>query len=187
MAGPARPPDGSLRDHDTVQLGGLVGDRMGITDESSRGRRAARARLPPPWHTDRAPIIDLVDLATDLARWAAKVGGDIAQLVQLGEITPRRWLSAAAGKRNPIDAMRAMAAAEAVSGSPRSSPTPNPTSSNAASVAGTPSGSPSRRVPDGGRGDGGVGAALASLEVEPSALVVADDRRSPPTPTSPRS
>src|SRR6185295_3984602 len=62
-------------------------------------------------------MIAAVNVATDLARWADKVGADVAQLVQLGEITTRAGgSSAAAGKRNPIDAMRAMAAAEACLG-----------------------------------------------------------------------
>jgi 3-carboxy-cis,cis-muconate cycloisomerase len=96
-----------------VQLGGLIGDRMGISDgvvQSVAEQLGLQSRLP--WHTDRSPVIALVNLATDLARWADKVGGDIAQLVQLGEITTRSGgSSAAAGKRNPIDAMRSMASA----------------------------------------------------------------------------
>ncbi len=103
--GPARFP---------VQLGGLIGDRLGFTDEIVE---AAAVNLGlqavAPWHADRGPIIAVVNVATDLARWADKVGADIAQLVQLGEITTRAGgSSAATGKRNPIDAMRAMAAAE---------------------------------------------------------------------------
>ena len=163
-----------------VQLGGLIGDQIGITDDvvgavaRSLGLTARRA-----WHTDRAPVIDVVDVATGLARWAAKVGGDIAQLVQLGEITTRAGgSSTAAGKRNPIDAMRAMAAAEVCLG-----------------VATVVTHAKPHELE---RGLGSwhaewfaiplvfqtaaaameaVGAALSSLEVEASALVVADDRR----------
>ena len=103
-----------------VQLGGLIGDRMGISDGRGR-RRCHRARaLHParPWHTDRAPVI----AARQRRHRPRPVGrrrsaADIAQLVQLGEITTRAGgSSAAAGKRNPIDAMRAMAAAEACLG-----------------------------------------------------------------------
>jgi 3-carboxy-cis,cis-muconate cycloisomerase len=163
-----------------VQLGGLLGDRMGITDDvvvavaHSLGLTACR-----PWHTDRAPIIDVVNVATGLARWASKVGGDIAQLVQLGEITTRAGgSSAAAGKRNPIDAMRASAAAEACLGIATVITYAKPHElerglgswhaewfaiplvfqTAAAAVE-------------------AIGAALSSLEVEPSDLVVADDRR----------
>ena len=101
-----------------MQLGGLIGDRMSIADDVVDGV-ADRLGLDsrPPWHTDRAPVIDIVNAVTDLARWAAKVAVDIAHLVQLGEITTRAGgSSAAAGKRNPIDAMRATAAAEACLG-----------------------------------------------------------------------
>jgi 3-carboxy-cis,cis-muconate cycloisomerase len=163
-----------------VQIGGLIGDRMGISDEISH---AAAGHLGlddrQPWHTNRAPIIELVTHVSDFARWADKVGGDIAQLVQLGEITTRAGgSSAAAGKRNPIDAMRAMAAAEACLGLSTIITHAKPhelerglgswhaewfaiplvfqTASAALEAA---------------------AAALASIAVEPSALVVADDRR----------
>ncbi|MBK5331456.1 MAG: hypothetical protein JJD93_05760 [Ilumatobacteraceae bacterium] len=163
-----------------VQLGGLIGDRMGFTDDVvaavARGLGLTASRA---WHTDRSPIIDVVNVATGLARWAGKVGGDIAQLVQLGEITTRAGgSSAAAGKRNPIDAMRAMAAAEACLGTATVITYAKPHElerglgswhaewfaiplvfqTAAAAVE-------------------AIGAALSSLEVEPSALVVADDRR----------
>ena len=163
-----------------VQLGGLIGDRLGITDDVvaavARGLGLTARRS---WHTDRSPIIDVVDVATGLARWAGKVGGDIAQLVQLGEITTRAGgSSAAAGKRNPIDAMRATAAAEACLGIATVITYAKPHElerglgswyaewfaiplvfqTAAAAVE-------------------AIGAALSSLEVEPSALVVADDRR----------
>jgi 3-carboxy-cis,cis-muconate cycloisomerase len=163
-----------------LQLGGLIGDGMGFSDDVvaavARGLGLARRR---PWHTDRLPIIDVVNVATGLARWAGKVGGDIAQLVQLGEITTRAGASsAAAGKRNPIDAMRASAAAEACLG-----------------IATVVTHAKPHELE---RGLGSwhaewfaiplvfqtaaaaveaIGAALSSLEVEPSALVVADDRR----------
>ena len=99
-----------------VQFGGLIGDRMGISDNVSAaaaGQLGLDDRMP--WHTDRGPIIEVVTLVGDFARWADKVAGDIAQLVALGEIMTRAGgSSAAAGKRNPIDAMRAMAASAGV-------------------------------------------------------------------------
>jgi 3-carboxy-cis,cis-muconate cycloisomerase len=163
-----------------VQIGGLIGDRVGMSQGVAE---AAAARLglvaSRPWHTDRSPVIALVGACTDIARCAAKVGGDIAQLVQLGEVTTRAGgSSAAAGKRNPIDAMRAIAAAEACLGLAtivtHSKPhelerglgswhaewfaLPLVFQTAAASIE-------------------ALRDSLASLEVEPSALVVADDRR----------
>jgi 3-carboxy-cis,cis-muconate cycloisomerase len=163
-----------------VQLGGLIGDGMGLTDDvvaavaDSLGLTARRS-----WHTDRSPIIDVVGVATGLARWAGKVGGDIAQLVQLGEITTRAGgSSAAAGKRNPIDAMRASAAAEACLGiaSVITSAKPHELERGLGSwhaewftiplVFQTAAAAMEA-----------IGAGLSSVEVEPSALVVAEDRR----------
>jgi 3-carboxy-cis,cis-muconate cycloisomerase len=163
-----------------IQLGGLIGDGMGIADGVAPNA-ATRLGLDvrSPWHTDRAPVIALVNVATDLARWAAKVGGDIAQLVQLGEITTRAGgSSAATGKRNPIDAMRATAAAEVCVGVATVITHAKPHelerglgSWHAEWFA----------VPivfqTAGAAIEAVGAALASVDVEPSALVVADDRR----------
>jgi len=97
-----------------VQLGGLIGDRVGLADDVIDAV-AERLGLDvrPPWHTDRSPVIHVVNHVCDLARWAAKVSIDIADLAQLGEITTRSGgSSAAAGKHNPIDAMRALAASE---------------------------------------------------------------------------
>ncbi len=163
-----------------LQLGGLIGDRVSIADDVMADV-AGRLGLDigQPWHTDRSPIISLVTLATDLARWADKVGGDIAHLVQLGEITTRAGgSSAAAGKRNPIDAMRAMAAAEVCLG-----------------IATIVTHAKSHELERGlgswhaewfalplvfqttGASLEAIGVALASVDVEPSALVVADDRR----------
>ena len=153
---------------------------MGISDDvvdsvaTSLGLHPAR-----PWHTDRAPVVSAVNVATGFARWASKIGVDIAQLVQLGEITTRAGgSSAAAGKRNPIDAMRALAAAEACTG-----------------IATVITHSKPHELERGlgswhaewlavplvfqtcGAALEAIGSALASLEVEPSALVVSPDRQ----------
>lgn len=97
-----------------VQLGGLIGDRLGLADdvvEAVAERLGLDVR--PSWHADRSPVVHVVNRVCDLARWAGKVSVDIAQLAQLGEITTRSGgSSAAAGKSNPIDAMRALAASE---------------------------------------------------------------------------
>lgn len=163
-----------------VQLGGLIGDRMLIADDVVDGvadRLGLTSR--PPWHSDRGPIIDIVHVVTDLARWADKVAIDVVHLVQLGEISTRSGgSSAAVGKHNPIDAMRASAAAEACLG-----------------VAGIVLHAKSHEFE---RGVGSwhaewfalplifqtaaaaleaIGAALASLQVEPSTSTVSDARR----------
>jgi 3-carboxy-cis,cis-muconate cycloisomerase len=163
-----------------AQLGGLIGDRIGIADEIAYG--AARQlgldhRLP--WHTNRAPVIALVNHVNDFARWADKVGADIAQLVQLGEITTRAGgSSAAAGKRNPIDAMRAMAAAEVCLGISTviTHAKPHELERGLGSWHAEWFALP-LVFQTAGAAMEAIGAALASLEVEPSALVVADDRR----------
>ncbi len=102
-----------------VQLGGLIGDRRELGPEvvamTSLGLELDH--VPAAWHTDRTPVVDLVTLALRFAQWAEKVAGDIALLSAFGEVATRAGgSSAAAGKQNPIDAMRAMAAAEACAG-----------------------------------------------------------------------
>jgi 3-carboxy-cis,cis-muconate cycloisomerase len=163
-----------------VQLGGLIGDGMGFTTEVVEAVAAhlgLEARTP--WHTDRSPVIAVVTHLTDFARWADKVGGDIAHLVQLGEVTTRAGgSSAAVGKRNPIDAMRATAAAQACLGIATviTHAKPHELERGLGSwhaewlalplVFQTAAASLEA-----------ISAALAALEVEPSALDVADDRR----------
>jgi 3-carboxy-cis,cis-muconate cycloisomerase len=164
----------------TVQLGGLIGDRMGISDEVSYAtarQLGLNDRLP--WHTNRAPIIEIVTFVDDYARWAAKIGGDIAQLVQLGEITTRSGgSSAAAGKRNPIDAMRATAAAEVCLGVSTviTHGKPHELERGLGSWHAEWFALP-LVFQTAGAAMEAIGASLGSLDVEPSALVVADDRR----------
>jgi 3-carboxy-cis,cis-muconate cycloisomerase len=102
-----------------IQLGGLIGDRDGL-GEGIVWLAAGRLGLdeaPRAWHTDRTPVLDIVTNALRLAQWAEKVAGDIAILSAFGEVQTRGGgSSAAAGKQNPIDAMRAMAAGEACAG-----------------------------------------------------------------------
>ena len=162
------------------QFGGLIGDRMGISGEvSDAAVRQLGLSDQMPWHTDRAPIIEIVTLVDDFARWADKVGGDIAHLVALGEITTRAGgSSAAAGKRNPIDAMRAMAAAEACLGVSTiiTHAKPHELERGLGSWHAEWFAIPLVFQTAAAAMDA-IGAALASLDVEPSALVVADDRR----------
>ena len=163
-----------------LQLGGLIGDRLGIADDVATDV-ATRLGLDAAasWHTDRAPVVGLVTLATDFARWADKVAADIAQLVQLGEITTRAGgSSAAAGKRNPIDAMRAMAAAEVCLGMATvvTHAKPHELERGLGSWHAEWCALP-LVFQTAGAALEAVGAALASLEVEANALVVPDDRR----------
>ncbi len=163
-----------------VQLGGLIGDRISIADDVVDAV-AERLGLDSsmPWHTDRSPIIAIVNAVTDLARWAAKVGVDIAQLVQLGEISTRAGgSSAAAGKRNPIDSMRATAAAEACLGiaSVVLHAKPHELERGLGSWHAEWFALP-LVFQTAGAAVQAIGAALGSLEVEASSLIVADDRR----------
>ena len=163
-----------------AQLGGLIGDRMGISDEVGYAvARQLGLNDRMPWHTDRASVIALVTHVVDYARWADKVGTDIAQLVQLGEITTRAGgSSAAAGKRNPIDAMRAMAAAEACLGVSTiiTHAKPHELERGLGSWHAEWFALP-LVFQTAAAAMEAIGAALESLEVEPSDVIVAADRR----------
>ena len=69
-----------------VQLGGLTGERKGISDGVVEIVAQALDLDPAPrsWHTDRTPVLDLVTLALRYAQWAEKVAGDIAILERAG-------------------------------------------------------------------------------------------------------
>jgi 3-carboxy-cis,cis-muconate cycloisomerase len=72
---------------------------------------------PSPWHGDRSPVADPVALMAALAGDMAKVAGDLVLLAHLGEARTRPGRSSSiAGKQNPIDPMRAVAAAEVCRG-----------------------------------------------------------------------
>ncbi|MEO7369358.1 MAG: lyase family protein [Ilumatobacteraceae bacterium] len=163
-----------------VQLGGLIGDRMEIaTDVVDTVAAELGLAAALPWHTDRGPVIAVVELAVDLARWAGKVAVDVAQLVQFGEITTRAGgSSAAAGKRNPIDAMRAMAAAEACAGIATviTHAKPHELERGLGSWHAEWFALP-LIFQTAAAATEAIGAALASLEVEPSAVVVGGNRR----------
>jgi 3-carboxy-cis,cis-muconate cycloisomerase len=163
-----------------VQIGGLIGDRIGISDgvvEAVAGQLGLRPRRP--WHTDRAPIINAVAVAAGYARWAGKVASDVAQLTQLGEVTTRAGgSSAAVGKQNPIDAMRAMAASEACLGTATTITAAKPHELERGLGAWH---AEWFSVPlvfqAAGAAVEAITAALQSLRVQPSALSVSADRR----------
>ena len=103
-----------------VQLGGPVGDLAAYEGKGVAVVEALADRLrltapTLPWHADRSRISALASALERCARTMAKVGIDIALLAssEIAEITVRTGGSSSMGeKRNPIDSLRAMAAAE---------------------------------------------------------------------------
>jgi 3-carboxy-cis,cis-muconate cycloisomerase len=107
-----------------LQLGGPVGDRARY---GSRGEEVARAlayRLglqstDLSWHSDRSIVRQVAAAVADATSTMAKVAGDVALLAQsdTAEVEVRSGGSSAmSGKRNPIDAIRALAASEVALG-----------------------------------------------------------------------
>lgn len=103
-----------------LQLGGPVGDAasFGASRFELAERLAARLGLVAPvapWHTDRTPVAEVAALLGRVASSVAKIAADVALLAQseVGEITVRAGESSSmTHKRNPVDAIRAAAAAE---------------------------------------------------------------------------
>jgi 3-carboxy-cis,cis-muconate cycloisomerase len=103
-----------------VQLGGPVGDLAPYGDKSLEVVAALADRLELaspalPWHSDRSRIAALASALERCARTMARVGLDIALLASsdIAEVRVRAGGSSSMGeKRNPIDSMRAVAAAE---------------------------------------------------------------------------
>jgi 3-carboxy-cis,cis-muconate cycloisomerase len=100
-----------------VQLGGPVGDQSdwGRAGPALAERLAHRLHLAAPaapWHSDRRPLLDAVRAAAASTRSVAKVATDLVLLSALGEVRMRAGGSSSLpDKRNPIDAVRARAAA----------------------------------------------------------------------------
>jgi 3-carboxy-cis,cis-muconate cycloisomerase len=113
-----------IRDNLPLQLGGSTGTLSGYGDLGLdiRTRVASRLRLQPtavPWHVDRTPILTIAHGLGRLARTMAKVATDVALLAstEVGEISVRSGGSSSMpDKDNPIDSVRAIAAAAACSG-----------------------------------------------------------------------
>jgi 3-carboxy-cis,cis-muconate cycloisomerase len=103
-----------------VQLGGPVGNLAAYGDKGAEVSDALAARLgldapALPWHSDRSRIAALAAALERSARTMARVGLDIALLASsdIAEITVRPGGSSSMSeKRNPIDSVRAIAAAE---------------------------------------------------------------------------
>jgi adenylosuccinate lyase len=104
-----------------VQLGGPVGNlgAEGIRVQAELARALSLRAPEASWHTDRQPVHDLMAALTRASALAAKIALDVALLAQaeIGEVRFRAGLSSSMPhKANPIDAMRALAAAEAAAG-----------------------------------------------------------------------
>lgn len=101
-----------------LQLGGPVGDTMTLGSDpfelaGMMARRLDLAVADAPWHTDRWPVHETAGVAARVAATASKVAGDVALLSAWGEIRVRAGASSSmSDKRNPVDAIRAEAAAE---------------------------------------------------------------------------
>ena len=102
-----------------VQLGGPIGDQLDIDPALTR-KLAEHLGFTPvhlAWHTDRMPLITIVHTFHRLVRAAAKIASDLVFMAQSGEATMRSGGSTAMPhKRNPIDAIRCLAAAAAFDG-----------------------------------------------------------------------
>jgi 3-carboxy-cis,cis-muconate cycloisomerase len=112
------------RDGLVVQLGGPVGDLAPYGERGTDVMEALATRLglrSPgiAWHGDRSRVAALVASLERCARTMARIGGDIALLASsdIGEVRVRSGGSSSMpGKQNPIDAIRAVAAADACTG-----------------------------------------------------------------------
>lgn len=109
----------SARDGLRVQLGGAVGIGSGMGGRFTEVARLLGERLglrwgEIPWQSDREPVVSLGTTVGRVARTAAKIAGDLMVLAQteVREISMRAGGSSAMShKANPVDAMRAMSAA----------------------------------------------------------------------------
>lgn len=104
-----------------VQLAGPLGTRSGLGEPADAITSAFAGRLglavpQTPWHTDRAIVADVAMAAAGVARSAAKVAIDLVLLAQteVAEVQMRPGGSSVVpDKRNPFDAVHAIAASEA--------------------------------------------------------------------------
>jgi 3-carboxy-cis,cis-muconate cycloisomerase len=107
-----------------LQLGGPVGNRAELGEASARVVAAVARHLdlvgtPLAWHTDRTRVWRLVATVEGAVHSMAKIALDVALLDQsdTSEVTVRAGGSSSMpGKRNPVDAIRALAAADASRG-----------------------------------------------------------------------
>lgn len=112
------------RDGLAVQLGGPVGNLAtfgegGAAVVEALARRLGLAAPDVPWHTDRSRIRVVVNTVDDAVASFAKVAMDVSLLAQsaIGEVTTRPGGSSSMpDKLNPVDAIRALAAADVCHG-----------------------------------------------------------------------
>lgn len=115
----------ALREHASalpVQLGGPTGTLDALGEHAPAvvdGFADELGLVAPllPWHTDRTVVDRVVASLQRVARTAATIGTDLVLLAHDGAVRMRAGGSSSMpGKRNPIDAARAIAAAEACHG-----------------------------------------------------------------------
>lgn len=114
----------AARDELAIQLGGPVGDRSAYGGKATAVARALAQLLELEasdiaWHTDRSRVRRLSSSVSGVAATMAKIAMDVALLAQteVAEVSTRAGGSSSIeGKQNPIDAVRALAAADVVSG-----------------------------------------------------------------------
>lgn len=103
-----------------IQFGGPVGNLATFRDGGSAVAAALARRLDlrlsdVPWQTDRTRVRDVVNTVDDAVASLAKVALDVALLAQsgVGEVTTRAGGSSSIPhKKNPIDSVRVLAAAD---------------------------------------------------------------------------
>lgn len=103
-----------------VQCGGPVGNLSAFGPKGSEVVAALAVRLglvapPLPWHSDRSRVSALTSGLERATRTMARIGIDVALLASsdIAEISVRSGGSSSmAGKQNPMDSVRAAAAAE---------------------------------------------------------------------------
>lgn len=107
-----------------VQLGGPSGCRAEYGDQAADvvNSLASRLGLRPvdtAWHTDRTKVVSVAQSLQRLSRTMSKIATDVSLLASSGiaEVRVRSGFSSSMpGKENPIDSIRAIAAATACSG-----------------------------------------------------------------------
>jgi len=112
------------REELALQFGGPVGNLATLGDDGSLVAVALARRLDlvapdVPWHTDRTRVRDVVNGVDDAVASLAKIAADVALLAQsgIGEVTTRAGGSSSIPhKKNPIDAVRALAAVDVCHG-----------------------------------------------------------------------
>lgn len=110
------------RDDLVVQLGGPVGTMTEYGEQAAAvlAALADRLGLGAPeisWHSNRTRILALAQSVQRMVSSMAKIGTDVALLAGMGEVTVRSGGSSSMpGKQNPVDSVRAVAAASACTG-----------------------------------------------------------------------